>query len=213
MKHVSATELSAHADGAARDPNGIAAHLAACPACARRLEELRQMTAALRALPEPKEAPYFVSRVEAYADEALPRWRRQLRLKWGLAVGTTFVGAILLTSFLFLLFPTRQMPTDIPAPPIAYDHRWQSDDEVVTALAAMLEEGGEAGLFETGMVETEADYEETSAAQLLTRITTAAAGEGMELVGLEDMQTPFDEIDFSGDIGAVPWIQLMSEEG
>lgn len=70
--------LSAYLDGEAEDPAAVERWLAGSPEAARRLEELRRMSAQLKAVPAPEVSPAFATRIVARVREtAAPtrRWR------------------------------------------------------------------------------------------------------------------------------------------
>ena len=78
-KHPALDELSAHVDGHARDPEHLMRHLAACPACARRHQELAALSRHIKDIPLPEVRPEFLTRVMAGVrerDEVLRPWWR-----------------------------------------------------------------------------------------------------------------------------------------
>lgn len=161
--HVSPEELSAHADGMARHPQRIVNHLAVCTACSRRYAELRAMREALRELPAPEAQPYFMSKVRARLEEQEPA-AEPLLARFMYVVPGIIVALVLAVVYFLVMPPSPERAAiGVDAPEIAYDVRWQRDEEVVAALVSLMEEGGDIGLFEEGMVAEETRYEEEAA--------------------------------------------------
>jgi hypothetical protein len=213
MGHISTKELSAFADGMARDPARVAAHVEHCAACGQRLAELRAMSAALHALPAPEPRPYFAVNVVARVEEMGTRsgWRRKRAVPAmaGLLVAAIVVMAVWLTPLLRGELP----PEHVPAPVIAHDLRWHDDAEVVAALTAILSEGGETSLLEAGMVADEPAYEKDLAAQIMEGLLASAWPETGESMWPEESPALVDTMNFTGLHDGGPWLELLDEEG
>jgi anti-sigma factor RsiW len=146
MKKCCVSErLSTYLDGEAKDAAEVCAHLRNCPACAARLEELRDLGKALRGLPGPLEDPCFVARVTAQAEmDATPRrWHRTVLLAVGMAA---IVGA----SVLVWDTAARRTPAE-EQPVLAQAVDWSDDEVLVAELARLLEDGVNLSLLEVGL--------------------------------------------------------------
>lgn len=62
-RHICAEELSAYLDGESDAPLRTAQHLAACPECAKRYEDLCELAGALQGVQAPSVSPEFSARV------------------------------------------------------------------------------------------------------------------------------------------------------
>lgn len=201
-RHVT-EELSAYLDGEARAPGGIARHVAQCPACARRLEELRRLRETLAALPAPAPRPDFDVRVLA-ALEAAPAPRR-----WPVLLAPAAALAAMIIGMVFL-YPRAPGPAPAPGEAaVTVDARWQDDEAVVVELAALAESGEDlSGLLFTGLTEESAAFEDEAAAFVLDFLAAAHAAEGpadpWEASGPWNGDAGFD----SGDAAAlVQWME------
>lgn len=173
-------ELSAYLDGEARAPGRIAEHLAQCPACARRLEEMLRVRDALRALPAPAPRPGFDARVLA-AVQSAPAPRRWPVL---LAPAAALAAVAVVAALLFMQAPApvpgrTAVTVDTPDEPVRVDLRWQDDIAVVEELAALADAGANlSDLLLEGLTEEGAAYEEEAAALVFDLLAAAhAAGD------------------------------------
>jgi anti-sigma factor RsiW len=98
-RHVE-KELSAYLDGECRRPARVEAHLRECAPCSARLEELRGLSRAVKALPRAEVRPEFVTRVIARADESRERAGGLGRLRYALfAAACVFVATAAFVAF------------------------------------------------------------------------------------------------------------------
>lgn len=112
------------------------AHLAACPACAGALAELRRLHGALETRPKLEPSPDLLARCRLDLDEALDRettgWRALVRSGFGLwPIGATFrvstALAVLLVGF-SMGWAVRQQTAPQPAPRAADTQPWIGAD-------------------------------------------------------------------------------------
>ena len=151
--------LSAYLDGEAANPDAIAAHLRECPACARRLQELRAVSCATQALSAPETDPAFVTRVMAEVREQRPERRVRLAAVWTGALATVLVVAAGL-----LLHVSR----DTAGPRAVVPRVSQADLEAVeellwAELARQIEADGEQALLAAGAYWTDEAQQERAA--------------------------------------------------
>jgi len=148
-------ELSAYIDGEARDPERIARHLQGCPECRRRHEELRRLSAHLKALRPPDVRPEFATRVMAKVAER--RTARNVRwLRLGLRAAMAGITVLIVVGVAIFLRGS-QAPRGPVAPPVgtavvpdeatlaAEMERRISDDPDAEALAMEAVGGFEEG--------------------------------------------------------------------
>lgn len=155
-------ELSAYLDGEAESPAEIAALLHRDPAAARRVAELRDVSARVRALPAPGASPAFVSRVMARLDApATAVHRPRLRV---LAPVLAFAATAAIVSGVVWWLRTTPSPAPVVQVVHAPDtHRWQNDEEVLAALEQLAESGEDLSLFETDVAAIDVETEELAA--------------------------------------------------
>lgn len=160
--HETEIELSAYLDGEAESPAEIAALLHRDPAAARRLAELREVSARVRALPAPEASPAFVSRVMARIETpAAAAHRPRLRVP---APVLALAAAVLVVSGLVWSLRGPETPTASVQVGHAPDsNRWQNDEEVLAALEQLAEAGEDLSLFETDIIALDTETEELAA--------------------------------------------------
>lgn len=140
-------ELSAYIDGQCSDPDRIARHLQACPACARRHLELLKITAHVQALQAPPVKPDFATRVWAgIAEEPAANiypWRTALRL----ACAASF---LVLASAGLWHWTTNGEPASpgaVASPQPRLNLSWQDDEQIVEEFSRLLDAGADLDLF------------------------------------------------------------------
>lgn len=152
-----ATELSAYLDGEAEDPAEIAALLHKDPAAARRLTELREISACVRSLQAPASNEDFVARVMARVESPAKtaQWPRVRALAPVFALAAT---VLVVSGVVWWL---RDPETPLPAARVVHapdTGRWQNDEEVLAALEQLARTGEDLSVFE---VDAAALYPET----------------------------------------------------
>lgn len=140
-------ELSGYIDGQCTDPERIARHLQACPACARRHLELLKITAHVQALSAPPVDSGFESRLWArIEDEPAPAifpWPVALRLACAASI------LMLASAGIWRWSATTDSPTPgatTPALP-RLNLSWQDDERVVEEFSRLLDAGADLALF------------------------------------------------------------------
>lgn len=184
-------ELSSYIDGESRDPERIARHLQSCPDCARRLVELRKLSAHLRALPEPEVHPAFATRVMASLAESpapSPWFHLDFPRFAAAAMATLVFGA-------GLWFARPDAPSNQTTPTL--NAAWQDDAQVVEALAALLDSGAPVDLFgpadDPSALAPEEDGEDFAEVPVDSILEVLADG-----AGTDEFVNPFEHDDLPG---------------
>jgi len=141
-RHIDIDELSAYLDGEVEDAAQIAAHLDACPECARRCQDLSDAVHRVRALPAPEISPHFVSRVMAELAEF--RETVTVSFRWYFYMPLAAAAVVLLlvaVGFTAYRFGARTVPPGMPGQNIVENGAADPEEQLLAAIEYRLAEG------------------------------------------------------------------------
>lgn len=141
-RHIEIEELSAYLDGEIEDAARIAAHLDACPQCARRYEDLSAAVQRVRSLSTPHVDPRFVGRVIAELAEsrepAIVPFYRRFYMPLAAAAVVLLLAAVGFTAY---RFGARTAPAVGPGQTAVRGHAADPEDQLLAAIEYRLAEG------------------------------------------------------------------------
>lgn len=192
--HETEIELSAYLDGEADSPAEIAALLRQDPAAARRLAELHEVSAHVRALRAPQVSPDFIARVMARVE---PRATAQRPRFLAIAPVLALAAAVLVVSG--VVWWTRAPEVPAPANQVVRapdTSRWQDDEEVLVALEQLAQAGEDLSVFEVDAAALDPEAEELAADAALDYLASVAWYSAPPLSGVveENLELEMEEL-------------------
>lgn len=172
-------ELSAFLDGEATDPARIAARIEADPELARVFDQMRTVSAHVRAITPPEPPSAFLDGVLRRVEEERARTPvvRAARFPWRIPVALAAAATLLVSLGWWAWQASAPISPPPEPPPVAAMPAWEDDQAVLEALAELAEEGEDLSIFDSQFAMMEGELGEADVDDLLVYLASAISEE------------------------------------